>query len=90
MTKLDESTITSQGQVSLPKKVREKLHLKKGDKVGFFEDEEGRVYVQEVETPVPFSAADWEAFLDKANKEPVTRFEGKAAALKHLRKLRGR
>jgi AbrB family looped-hinge helix DNA binding protein len=88
MIKLDESTITSQGQVSLPKKVREKLHVQKGDKVGFFEDESGRIFVQELETPLPFSKADWEAFLDKVNREPVTRVDGKDAAIKHLQKLR--
>ena len=88
MTKLDESTITSQGQISIPKRVREKLHVKKGDRIAFFEDEKGRVIVQEVELPVPFSAEDWRAFLDKAEKEPVTRVKGKAEALKHLDKLR--
>ena len=87
MTKLDESTITSQGQISLPKKVRERLHVQKGDKVAFYADEKGRIVVQEVETPVPFSASDWEAFLAKAEKEPVTRVKGKAEALKHLDKL---
>ena len=88
MTKLDESTITSQGQISLPKRVREKLHVQKGDKVAFFEDEKGRILVREVEQPVAFSAQDWAAFLDKAQKEPVTRLKGKAEALKHLDRLR--
>ena len=87
MTKLDESTITSQGQISIPKKVREKLHVQKGDKIAFFEDEKGRILVKEVETPMPFSAGDWEAFLDKAAKEPVTRVRGKSGALRHLNKL---
>ena len=87
MTKLVESTITSQGQISIPKKVRERLHVQKGDKIAFFEDEKGRILVQEVETPVPFSSKDWEAFLDKADKEPVTRLKGKTEALKHLGKL---
>lgn len=88
MTKLDESTITSQGQISIPKKVRERLHVQKGDKIAFYEDEKGRILIREVETPVPFSAADWQAFLDKVEKEPVTRFKNKAEALKHLDKLR--
>ena len=87
MTKLDESTITGQGQISIPKRVREKLHVRKGDKVAFYEDEKGRILVQEVETPVPFSGKDWEAFLEKADKEPVVRLKGKTDALKHLDKL---
>ena len=88
MTKLDESTITSQGQISLPKRVRERLHVQKGDKVAFFEDEKGRILVKEVETPVPFSGQDWQDFLDKVEKEPVTRVKGKAEAMRHLGKLR--
>ena len=88
MTKLDEATITSQGQISIPKKVRARLHIQKGDKIAFFEDEKGRILVKEVEAPVPFSLSDWQAFLDKANRERVTRVSGKAEALKHLDKLR--
>ena len=87
MTKLDEATITSQGQISLPRRVREKLHITKGDKVAFFEDEKGRIVVKEIESPVPFSASDWAAFLDKVEKEPVTRVKGKESALKHLDRL---
>ena len=87
MTKLDESTITSQGQISIPKKVRQKLHLAKGDKIAFFEDEKGRILLREVETPVELSAEDWKAFLEKAGKEPVTRVKGKPGALKHLDRI---
>lgn len=88
MTKLDESTITSQGQISIPKKVREKLHVQAGSKIAFYEDEKGRILISEVEIPVPFSAADWQAFLDKTEKEPTTTFKSKAAFLKHLDQLR--
>ncbi len=87
MTKWGEATITSQGQISIPKRVREKLHVKKGDKIAFYEDEKGRVLVKEVESPVSFSAQDWEAFLEKADKEPATRVRGKTEALKHLDRL---
>ena len=87
MTKLHESTITSQGQISLPKRVRELLHVQKGDKIAFYKDDKGRVIVGEAETPIPFSAEDWTAFLEKAEKEPVTRVKGKPEALKHLDKL---
>ncbi len=88
MTKIDEAAITSQGQVSIPKKVREKLHVKKGDRIAFCEDEKGRIYLQEIETPLDFTANDWAAFLDKVEKEPVTRVYGKKEALKHLDKLK--
>ncbi len=87
MTQLDQATITSQGQISIPKRVREKLHLKKGDKIAFFEDEKGRILLKEVEMPVELSPADWRAFLDKTEKESVTRVKGKAQALKHLDRI---
>ncbi len=87
MIKLDEATLTSQGQVSIPKKVRQKLHLEKGDKVVFLEDEKGRVLIQEAEIPIEFTHEQWEEFLKKCQKEPVTRVRGKKAALRHLESL---
>ena len=87
MTKLDESTLTSQGQISVPKKVRERLHLEKGDKVVFLEDEKGRVVIQEAEVPIEFTREQWEEFLRKCQKEPVTQVRGKKAALRHLERL---
>ena len=88
MTRLDESTITRQGQISIPKKVREKLHLQAGDKVVFLEDEKGQVVIQGAEVPIEFTRAQWEEFLRKTEKEPVTRFRGKAEFLKHLDQLK--
>ena len=90
MTKLDEAAITSQGQVSIPKRVREKLHVKKGDRIAFFEDEKGRIFLEEVEVPVQLSTEDWKAFLAKVEKEPVTTMRGKKAALAHLDRLKRR
>ena len=87
MTQLDQATITSQGQISIPKRVREKLHIKKGDKIAFFEDEKGRILLKEVEVPIELSAEDWRAFLEKSEKEPVTRVKGKTEALKHLDRI---
>lgn len=37
------STLTSKGQVTLPKALRERLHLRTGDKVEFLIHEDGRV-----------------------------------------------
>ena len=84
MVKLDEATLTSQGQISIPKKVREKLHLQKGDRVVFLEDGVGRIVIQEVERSFEFTPEEWDEFLLKTQKEPVTRFKGKKAALRHL------
>lgn len=40
-----ESTLTSQGQATIPKAVRERLHLKPGDKVRFFFHPDGSVAI---------------------------------------------
>ena len=88
MVKLDEATLTGQGQISIPKKVRERLHLEKGNKVLFFEDERGQIVIQDAEAPIEFSRAEWARFLAKTEREPVTRAHSKSEALRHLDKLR--
>lgn len=40
-----QATITSKGQVTVPKAVRDRLHLNPGDKIEFFVDEDGSVRV---------------------------------------------
>lgn len=40
-----QSSITVKGQVTLPKAVRQRLHLSPGDRVKFFFDADGRVYL---------------------------------------------
>jgi antitoxin PrlF len=37
------STITSKGQLTIPKNIRDRLHLQTGDKVEFIVDDEGGV-----------------------------------------------
>ena len=38
-----EATITSKGQITLPKPLRDTLQLSQGDRVAFFVDEDGSV-----------------------------------------------
>ena len=38
---MEIAKVTSKGQVTIPKEIREKLNLKKGDKVLFIEKEDG-------------------------------------------------
>lgn len=90
MTKIDEAKITRQGQVSIPKRVRVKLHIEPGDRIIFLEDEEGRVFIQEAEVPTDFTPAEWAEFLAKTQRESVTRFKTRAEALRHLDKLSGK
>ena len=47
-----ESTITSKGQITIPKVVRERLHLEAGDKVYFDVREDGSVCMMTHKHPV--------------------------------------
>ena len=87
MVKLDESKLTSQGQVSIPKKIRETLKLEKGCKVAFFVDKKGRVYIEQAESPVEFTKEDWELFFRKTQAEKVTEYDSKKAAMDHIDRI---
>ena len=84
MVKLAGATVTSQGQISIPKKVRDRLNLQRGSKVVFLEDNAGNVIVQEAETPVEFTQEEWQKFLAKTQAEPATRVKTRKEALRHL------
>ena len=43
---MPKATITSKGQVTIPKGVRERLHWKSGDRLDFTVDSSGRVIVE--------------------------------------------
>ena len=87
MVKLGDATITSQGQISVPKKIRDRLSLQKGAKIVFLEDEEGHVIIQEAEVPIEFTKEEWRKFLEKTQKEPVTKVHTRKDALNHLDRL---
>lgn len=40
------STVTSKGQITLPKEIRDQLHLKTGSKINFETDSSGRVVLK--------------------------------------------
>ena len=90
MVKIADATITRQGQVSIPKKVRERLRLRTGSRLAFLADSKGHVYIQEAETPVEFTADEWKRFLAKTESEPVTRAKSRKDAMRHIDKLMGR
>lgn len=46
------ATITSKGQVTVPKRIRDSLHLKPGDKLNFLLDDDGALRVAPVKSPV--------------------------------------
>ncbi len=40
------ATVTSKGQITLPKPIRDRLHLKAGDRVAFHERADGSIVVE--------------------------------------------
>jgi antitoxin PrlF len=59
------STITSKGQVTIPKKVRERLHLRTGDKLDFHIEDDGSLRVH----PIAKKAAEvFGRFARKADR----------------------
>ena len=59
--------ITAKGQITLPRKIRDHLHVKPGDQLDFCIDERGKVSI----TPVIVSDKELKGFLPKPRK-PVT------------------
>lgn len=47
-----QATITSKGQVTLPKPIRDRLHLEAGDKIDFLLDDDGCLRVEPVTASV--------------------------------------
>jgi len=44
------STLTSKGQITIPREVRDQLHLKKGSRLEFVVDPSGRVILQALDS----------------------------------------
>lgn len=44
------STVTSKGQITIPKQIREQLGLKPGDRIDFMRDRAGRVLLKPLRT----------------------------------------
>jgi AbrB family looped-hinge helix DNA binding protein len=61
------STVTSKGQTTIPKEIRERLNLQPGDRLEFVVDDDGRVIV----LPATVDAAELAGILKPPSK-PVT------------------
>ena len=62
------ATVTSKGQVTLPKKVREALRIKAGDRIDFVLDESGSVQI----LPGRLDVRDLKGLLRRVGRRPVT------------------
>jgi len=75
------STVTSKGQTTIPKEIREQLNLKPGDRVEFVTDADGRVVV----LPATVDAAELAGIL-----KPPSRSVTVEAMNQAIRKRGGR
>jgi AbrB family looped-hinge helix DNA binding protein len=83
------ATVTSKGQVTLPKDIRDALGIKPGSKLGFRLVSEARAELQVVESR-PLAIA---GILAKATQQPLSVQEidagiGRAVAAKHRKRRR--
>lgn len=80
------ATLTNKGQVTIPKKVRDALHLQSGDKLDFVCEEEGIITVR----PVKKSVDEVFGRLHRKGMTPVSTDEMKAAVGDRLKNKYGR
>ena len=62
------STITSKGQITIPKEIREHLHIQTGDKIDFILDESGKVIFR----PATLDIAELKGVLQRENVKSVS------------------
>ena len=77
------ATVTSKGQVTIPKAVRDLLQLEAGDEIDFMLTERGDVVVR----PVSVDVRDLRGILERSRRRTVTVEQMNAAILReHKRK----
>jgi antitoxin PrlF len=72
------STITSKGQVTIPKRIRDFLKVKAGDQLDFVIADDGRVLVR----PGTVGVDELKGLLHRAGRRPVTLAEMEAAIVR--------
>jgi AbrB family looped-hinge helix DNA binding protein len=80
---MPSSTLTSKGQITLPKLIRDHLHVAPGDRVDFLIDEAGIVTVR----PARSRLAELQGMLHRPGRRAVTLEEmDEAIAREHSRR----
>lgn len=72
---MPQAKITSKGQITLPREVRERLHLQTGDRVEFILEPDGRVLLQ----PSSHDVHELRGLLRREGRTPVSVEEMDAA-----------
>jgi AbrB family looped-hinge helix DNA binding protein len=81
---MPRTTVTTKGQVTIPKKIREFLRVKAGDRLDFDIDARGEVVVRPSGTDV----ASLKGILHRPGRRPVTLEAMDAAIARHDRRRR--
>jgi AbrB family looped-hinge helix DNA binding protein len=76
------SLITSKGQTTIPKKIREYLHLQPGDRVDFVVDEKGNVVLE----PATLDVKELEGILHRPGMRAVSTEEMKKAVKERFKR----
>lgn len=77
---MPSATLTSKGQLTIPKKVRDQLHLESGDRVNFIVLNDGNVLLQ----PATIRVTQLKGVLYKKGRRPISVEEMNAAVSKRL------
>ncbi len=89
---METTTLTSKGQLTLPKAVRDKLHLKTGDRLRVEVTKDGRVVLCELvwvlESGYGYSRDQLGEFMESLLHTRQFEFESRDAALAALRQYR--
>lgn len=72
------ATVTSKGQITIPKEVRKRLRLESGDRVSFIVEADGRVLLQ----PATVQVTDLKGLLYRKGQKPINVEEMNAAIVR--------
>ena len=81
---MPSATLTSKGQVTIPRPIRQALKVSVGDRLDFVLEAGGRVVVR----PAVRDVAELKGLLRRNERKPVSLEEMDAAILQHARKTR--
>ncbi len=81
---MPSATVTSKGQVTIPRPIREALKVSAGDRLDFVLEAGGRVVVR----PATRDVSELKGLLHRGGRQPVSLEEMNAAILRHGRKAR--
>lgn len=81
---MSSATLTSKGQITIPKDVRDRLGLEAGDRIDFLVQEDGRVLFQ----PATLHVRELKGLLYKKGRRPVSVEEMHEAVAKRAARKR--